>query len=166
MISLPTVIICAVFAVLFWTCIGFAIGQRIVPPSLALPLAPTLGWAVQNALALPMFFVLRFSQTNVAVVAALALGISVIAIRREAAREQTTALPWWAYTVAAVLAIAPMLAILPKSTIDDGAALAGPLFDHAKLAMIDDMARMGLPPELGTHKARGAVLKAPMGHFH
>jgi hypothetical protein len=76
MISLPNVIICAVFAVLFWTCIGFAIGQRIVPPSFALSLAPTLGWAVQNASALPIFFVLRFSQTNVAVVAALALGVT------------------------------------------------------------------------------------------
>jgi hypothetical protein len=67
MISIPNVIICAVLAVLFWTCIGFAIGWRIVPRSLVLPLAPTLGWAVQNALVLPIFFVLRFSQTNVAV---------------------------------------------------------------------------------------------------
>ena len=80
MISIPNVIICAVLAVLFWTCIGLAVGQRIVPRSLALPLAPTLGWAVQNALALPLFFVLRFSQTNVGVAAALAVGISVIAI--------------------------------------------------------------------------------------
>ncbi len=146
MISILNVALCAVLAVLFWTCIGFAIGQRIFPRALTLPLAPTLGWAVQNALALPIFFVLRFSQTNVVVVTVLAIGISLIAIKRGGAREPTTTLPWWAYAIAAALAIAPMVAILPKSTIGDGVALAGPMFDHAKLAMIDDMARLGLPP--------------------
>jgi hypothetical protein len=146
MISTLNVILCAVLAVLFWTCIGFAVGQRILPRALALPLAPTLGWAVQNALALPIFFVLRFSQTNVVVVAVLALAISLIAIRRGAAREPTTTLPCWAYALAAVLALAPMVAILPKSTIGDGIILAGPMFDHVKVAMIDDMVRMGLPP--------------------
>ena len=146
MISIFNVVICAVLAVLFWTCIGFALGQRIFPQALALPLAPTLGWAVQNASALPMFFLLRFSQTNIAVIAMLATGISLAAIWRDAAREQTTTLPWWAYAIAAMLALAPTLAILPKSTLGDGVALAGPMFDHAKLAMIDDMARMGLPP--------------------
>jgi hypothetical protein len=146
MISTFNVFLCAVLAVLFWTCIGFAIGQRILPRGLALPLASTLGWAVQNALALPLFFLLRFSQTNIVVVAALAIAISVVAIKRGAAREPTTTLPWWAYAIAAVLALAPSLAILPKSVVGDGVALAGPMFDHAKLAMIDDMARMGLPP--------------------
>ncbi len=130
MISTLNVILCAVLAVLFWTCIGFAVGQRILPRALALPLAPTLGWAVQNALALPIFFVLRFSQTNVVVVAVLALAISLIAIRRGAAREPTTTLPCWAYALAAVLALAPMVAILPKSTIGDGIILAGPMFDQ------------------------------------
>ena len=146
MISILNVIVCAFLAVLFWTCIGFAVGQRILPRALALPLAPTLGWAVQNALALPIFFLLRFSQTNVVVLAVLAIGISLIAIKRGTTREPTTTLPWWAYAIAAVLALAPMVAILPKSTIGDGVALAGPMFDHAKLAMIDDMARLGLPP--------------------
>ena len=90
MISILNVIICSVLAVFFWTCIGFAIGQRIFPLALTLPLAPTLGWAVQNALALPIFFVLRFSQTNVVVLAVLAICISLIAIKRGGAREPTT----------------------------------------------------------------------------
>ena len=146
MISILNVLLCAVLTVLFWTCIGFAIGKRILPPVLSLPMAPTLGWAVQNAFALPIFLVLRFSQTNVVVVAVLAIGIGLMAIKRAGAREPTAILPWWAYVIAAVLALAPMVAILPKGTIGDGVALAGPMFDHAKLAMIDDMARMGLPP--------------------
>jgi hypothetical protein len=146
MISILNVVLSAVLAVSAWTCIGFALGQRIFPRALALPLAPTLGWAVQNALTLPIFFLLRFSQTNIVVLAILAIVISLAAIRRGAAREPTTTLPWWAYAIAAVLALASMLAILPKGTIGDGVALAGPMFDHAKLTMIDDMARMGLPP--------------------
>ena len=107
MISILNVVLCAVLAVLFWTCIGFAIGQRIFPQALALPLAPTLGWAVQNALALPIFFLLRFSQTNVVVVAVLAIGISLIAIKRDGAREPTTTLPWWAYAIAADAGVRP-----------------------------------------------------------
>ena len=146
MISILDVVLCSVLAVFFWTCIGFAIGQRILPRVLVLPLAPTLGWAVQNALALPIFFLLPFSQTNVVAFAVLAIGISFIATKRAGAHKPVATLPWWAYAIAAVLALAPMVAILPKSTIGDGVALAGPMFDHAKLAIVDDMARLGLPP--------------------
>src|SRR5262249_53958318 len=53
--------------------------------------------------------------------------------------------PAWAYGLAALLAVIPTLAILPKET-SDGIILAGPMFDHAKAAIIDDMARLGLPP--------------------
>ena len=57
----------------------------------------------------------------------------------------TVEMPGWAYGLAALLAVIPTLAILPKET-GDGVALAGPMFDHAKVAIIDDMARLGLPP--------------------
>ena len=46
---------------------------------------------------------------------------------------------------AALLAIAPALAILPKVS-GDTVALAPPIFDHSKVAIIDEMARLGLPP--------------------
>ena len=44
------------------------------------------------------------------------------------------------------MAVIPTLAILPKET-GDGVVLAGPMFDHAKAAIIDDIARLGLPPD-------------------
>ena len=47
--------------------------------------------------------------------------------------------------MAALLALAPAVALLPKD-IGDGVVLAGPVFDHAKIAMIDEMARLGVPP--------------------
>jgi hypothetical protein len=53
--------------------------------------------------------------------------------------------PRWAYAAAALLALAPAAALLPKD-IGDGVVLAGPVFDHAKIAMIDEMARLGVPP--------------------
>ena len=54
-------------------------------------------------------------------------------------------MPWWAFVAAAVLALVPAVAILPK--IAPGAVhLADPIFDHAKIAMIDAMTRQGLPP--------------------
>ncbi|OYX87575.1 MAG: hypothetical protein B7Y71_01540 [Xanthobacter sp. 35-67-6] len=50
-----------------------------------------------------------------------------------------------AFAVAAVLAGVLMAAVLPKYSAD-GVTLAGPIFDHSKIAMIDDMARLGVPP--------------------
>jgi hypothetical protein len=45
---------------------------------------------------------------------------------------------------AALLAIIPMLAVMPKA-IDSGITLAWPIFDHSKIAMIDEMIRSGVP---------------------
>src|SRR5262249_56279524 len=51
----------------------------------------------------------------------------------------------WASGAAGVLALAPAIALLPKSAAE-GVILAGPIFDHSKIAMIDEMARLGVPP--------------------
>ena len=51
----------------------------------------------------------------------------------------------WAFAAAAVVALLPAATILPKSS--GGAVwLADATFDHAKIAIIDAMARLGLPP--------------------
>src|SRR5262249_62236669 len=51
----------------------------------------------------------------------------------------------WASGAAGVLALAPAIALLPKSAAE-GVILAGPIFDHSKIAMIDEIARLGVPP--------------------
>ena len=148
MVSLLNVSICAALAVLFWSCLGFALAQRLLPRSLALPAAPVLGWAVQNAVALPLFLLMGFSTTSVVAAALLALAASFYAIRAHRGvfvRRPSVEVPAWAYGIAALLALLPAIAILPKET-GDGIALAGPMFDHAKAAIIDDIARLGLPP--------------------
>ena len=148
MVSLLNVSISAALALLLWTCVGFALAQRLLPRTLALPSAPVFGWAVQNAIALPLFLRTGFSPLLVIVFALLALAIAIYAIwarRQDIARRRGGEMPAWAYGMAVLLAIIPTLAVLPKET-SDGIALAGPMFDHAKAAIIDDMARQGLPP--------------------
>ncbi len=148
MVSLLNVSISAAVALLLWTCVGFALAQRLLPRTLALASAPVLGWAVHTAIALPLFLLTGFSAPLVIVFALLALAIALNAIwaRRERdVRHAGSGMPAWAYGLAALLAIIPTLAVLPKET-SDGIALAGAMFDHAKAAIIDDIARQGLPP--------------------
>ena len=60
-------------------------------------------------------------------------------------RDAAIRVPLWAYGLAAVLAAVPALALFPKFS-GDAVALAGPIFDHSKVAIIDEMTRLGVPP--------------------
>jgi hypothetical protein len=135
----------AAVAMLLWTSLGLAITRRVVP-ALALPMAPVVGWAVHSAVTLPIFLVLPFSATHVATVAGVTF-LGAVAARLATGRADVIASagPSWAYVLAASLAIAPAAAVLPK-LVGDAAYLAGPVFDHAKVALIDDVMKFGLPP--------------------
>jgi hypothetical protein len=139
---------CAVAALLLWTTLGLSISRRVFPPALALPIAPALGWGVHNAAALPIFLLIGFSATGVIALAAVALiGSIALLIRRSDRTRQATydAVPGWAYLAAAVLALAPTAAAIPEH-VGEGVILAEPIFDHAKVPIIDAMTRLGLPP--------------------
>jgi len=146
LVSTPEVVLCAMVAVVFWTVPGLAIAQRIAP-SVAWPIAPALGFAVHSAAALPIFFLVGFSPPAIGAAAALTLIVSIAALARQqpAKSDGMACVPALAVAAAALLAVAPMLAILPKNA-PDGVVLAGPIFDHAKVAIIDEMMRLGLPP--------------------
>jgi hypothetical protein len=144
--------ICAVVALLVWTALGLSISRRVLPRTLALPVAPALGWAVHNAAALPIFLLIGFSAVGVI---ALALALAAVALiasiallnqtsdRADRANHDTV--PSWAYLAAAVLVLAPAAAVIPEH-VGDGVVVAEPIFDHAKLPIIDVMTRLGLPP--------------------
>jgi hypothetical protein len=135
----------AAVALLFWTPLGLTITRRVVP-ALALPMAPVVGWAVHNAIALPIFFVLAFSAMHVTAVAGVMfLAAIAIWLARAPADAIATTVPPWAYALAALLALAPSAAILPKLS-GDAVYLAAPIFDHAKVALVDDMMKFGVPP--------------------
>jgi hypothetical protein len=148
MASITDAVLCAAVAALFWTGLGLVIARRLVPGTLALPLAPAMGWAVHSAIALPVFFLVPFSAPAVAAVAAIVLTGGIFAARAGARLDEPAPqarVPAWAYAAAALLAMAPAAAILPKIA-GDAVLLADPIFDHAKVALIDDMTRLGLPP--------------------
>jgi hypothetical protein len=135
----------AAVALLFWTSLGLTITRRLVP-ALALPMAPVVGWSVHSAIALPIFFVFAFSAMHVIAVAGV-MFLAAVAIWLASARADTigTMVPPWAYALAALLALAPSAAILPKLS-GDAVYLAAPIFDHAKVALVEDMMKFGVPP--------------------
>ncbi len=148
MASFVNAALCAIAATAFWSLLGYAIARHLLPRGLAAGVAPVLGWAVHSAAALPFFLLIGFSPISV-------LGVSVLCVATAAASlairtpkpegEEAPAVPVWAYAAAALLALAPAAAIFPKFA-GDGVRLADPIFDHSKIAIIDAMARQGLPP--------------------
>ena len=136
----------AAVAVLFWSALGFAISRRIFPRTLALPIAPALGWGAHSAVTLPIFLLLGFSTLGVIAFAAVALIASLAtAIWKDDCKEPADTVPSWAYLAAALLALAPAAAVSPEH-VGESVLVAPPVFDHAKAAMIDAMTRLGLPP--------------------
>jgi hypothetical protein len=91
-----------------------------------------------------------FSRITVCGVALLSLVLAIEAIRRLERGDSATAegrayVASWAYAGAALLAAGVAIAIVPKA-VDDAVMLAAPIFDHAKVAIIDEMMRLGVPP--------------------
>lgn len=148
MASLLNSLICGAAALLIYAGLGLPLTLRVAPRPLALLLAPALGWAVHSVLALPLFFAIGLARPAAVAVFAVPLLAAIAALYKdrawhgEAMPGRATAL---ALAAAALLALAVMAAVLPKMSVD-GVALAGPIFDHSKIAMIDEMTRLGVPP--------------------
>jgi hypothetical protein len=158
----------AVAALLLWTALGLSISRHVLPRALALPAAPALGWAVHSALALPIFLLFGFSALGVGALAAVAAVASVaLWTQRAAAQALQAAVPIWAYFAAGVLALAPAAAVAPEH-VADGVVVAKPIFDHAKVAIIHAITRLGLPPAnpvLGEFGEPGRLAYYYLWHF-
>ena len=144
--SLSNAILCALVAALTWTSLGLGVACHVgVERKLALAIAPALGWAVFHAAALPLLLVLGLTPATTVLLCIAAATSGLFLLARAPASARSTGPPWWAYVAAAVLALAPAAAIMPK--IGDGGVvkLAAPMYDHAKIAVIDSIARLGLP---------------------
>ncbi len=155
MASTTNVILGTATALLVWTLAGLAVARAVLPDrTLVWPLAPALGWAVHSAAALPLFTLIGFTRTTVTIVTLLTVAASAYALWRSSdrpSRDESEAavpaamVPIWAWVVALILSFGCAAAILPKFA-GDAVYLAAPIFDHAKVAMIDEMVRLGLPP--------------------
>ena len=162
--------LCALLAAAFWTVLGTALGRRLLPRPPARGAAPVIGWAAHSAVMLPIYPWIGFSP--IAVIGAgafcmLASGLALSVRAPQSRAEEAADIPPWAFAAAAVLALAPAVAILPKFS-GDAVQLADPIFDHSKIAIVDAMARLGLPPVnpvFGEFGAPGHLAYYYLWHF-
>ena len=147
---MPTIIACILSglgALFVWGVIGFALSRRLVPATLALAVAPTLGWACHTTLALPVYRFAGLTRWTVAtafLVPVVAAAISLTVRCETKDQDGAARVPALAYGLAILLAVVPALALFPKIH-GDAIALAAPIFDHSKIGLVDDIARLGVP---------------------
>lgn len=132
--------------VLVWAWIGVPVATRLFPGPGALLLAPALGFAVHVVVALPVFRLIGMGRGAVVAVTAACMAAALLAMRgrTQAPRSPAVSLAV-AVVLAALLAWVPAASVLPKAT-SEGVTLAASIFDHSKIAMVDGMARSGVPP--------------------
>lgn len=170
MASPVNAVLCALIATAFWTLLGYALGRRILPRVLALGAASVIGWAVHSAVMLPVYRWVGFSPIAVVGIGAICILIAGFSLSLRAAGPAPgppLTIPAWAYAAAAILALIPAAAILPKFS-GDAVQLADPIFDHSKIAIIDAMTRLGLPPVnpvFGEFGAAGRLAYYYLWHF-
>jgi hypothetical protein len=165
-------VLCALVAATFYSAFGYALARDVLPRVLALGAAPVIGWAVFSAVALQILSLIGFSPLTVIGLAALGLLFTGLCLRRPALLSAPSIgiNPWWlgaAAIAAAILALVPALALLPKYS-GVGVHLADPIFDHSKIAIIDAMTRQGLPPVnpvFGEAGAAGRLVYYYLWHF-
>lgn len=147
MASPVTAALCALIATAFWPLLGYALARHLLPRVLALGCAGVIGWAVHSAVTLPVFRLLGFSPVEVVIVGAISIPVAGVSLAQPApasAIESHLNIPPWAFAAAAIVALIPAVAILPKFS-GDGVHLADPIFDHFKSAIVDAIARLGVP---------------------
>jgi hypothetical protein len=136
--------------------LGWLINQRLaLGRDIALPLAPITGWATQSVISLALSSAMGFSIATILASAAIMAVLALVLPRwkswhpeRDAGKPPASpvpVLPISLYVAAAVVALLPPAAVVPKF-LADGVALAGPIFDHSKVALINEMLRTGVPP--------------------
>jgi hypothetical protein len=148
MVSLSNAVICALIATLFWYLIGYALARHLLPRVLALGAAPVIGWSAHSAMMLPICLLFGFSSLAVTTIGSVCILVAGFSFLRSGAASETNStltIPLWAFAAAGVVALIPAVTLLPKSS-GDAVWLADAAFDHAKVAIIDAITRLGLPP--------------------
>jgi hypothetical protein len=154
-------ILCCLLALLLWMPLGWLIARRLpLEDELRLAAAPILGWAVQSVVALQVSMFGGFTPMGVmATTAVIGLAATLAPPSRLREGRGGASLSLWILVAVAVVAAGPAAGVLPKIS-PAGIALADPLYDHAKVALVDEMVRTGVPPAnpfLGTGHGRGSI---------
>src|SRR5262249_15795436 len=107
----------ALVAATFWSVLGYAIARHLLPRVLALGAAPVIGGGVLRGAGLPILTLIGFSAITVTALGIVGLGLAGIGLQRALAALEPPIDPKWlaaAAIAAAILALAPALALLPK----------------------------------------------------
>jgi len=173
MASTTHVLLSILAGLTLWCGPGWLIARTLmISGAPAIALAPALGWAVQNMALLALAPVIGLSRSTILLASALAC-IGALLLRRgrkahpATDAEQRLLVP--ALAVAALLACIPAAAVLPKVGADGAIALATPIYDHAKIALIDEIARHAVVPPanpvFGADGTPGIVSYYYLWHF-
>jgi hypothetical protein len=169
MASATTVLIAALGAVLVFSLIGAGLNRWLKPGWAAGGgIEASLGWGAFTAVALPLQTLTGLTQASTVVLALVAVAGAIFAMLfLPRSVRQIAPLPAWAHMLAAAIALIPLVALLPRH-VDTGVIVSWTASDHAKVAMIDEMTRLGLPagnPFFGAHGARGLLTYYYLWHF-
>ncbi|WGF86263.1 hypothetical protein [Marinivivus vitaminiproducens] len=146
MTSAPLVFASALVAVLLWSWIGWIVLRRVsLGADMRVCAAPALGWALQTVTALLLSSAVGLSVWTVLGSAAALAALSRLVPPADDTASSPVRLPWWALAAAVFVALGPIVGLLPK-LYPEGVALAPPIYDHSKIALIDEMIRGGAPP--------------------
>lgn len=136
-------------ALLAYTLIGLPVAARAANRPLALMLAPATGFAVHTPLALLFFYFVGMSRPWViaAFIVPVAAAVMAAMVDRPVLGKDSrlSGVTLLAAIGAVLLGLAVTAGVLPKLSTD-GVALAAPIFDHSKVAVVNEMARLGVPP--------------------
>ncbi len=168
-------LVCALIATGFWPLLGFALARHLLPRVLALGAAPVIGWAAHSAVTLPIYVWIGLSPISVVAIGALCILASGFSLSWRGSDGQAGGAPSilppsilpWALAAAGILALVPAIAILPKF-YGDAVQFADPIFDHSKSAIVDAIARLGVPPVnpvFGEFGAPGRLAYYYLWHF-
>ena len=173
MACIPVVLLAALGAVLYLSFAGLGLARWLRPAwAPAASIAPALAWGVFSAVSLPLQVLVGFSQISTAALLAVALAGSVLLLRRgkpqpAGINQAGLQLPPWAFALAAAIALIPLATLLPKHA-DGGIILGTASSDHSKIAIVDEMTRLGLPvgnPFFGVSGARSSLSYYYLWHF-
>jgi hypothetical protein len=146
MATLSAAVLCSVVALLLWIPVGFLIARRLpLARDLRMAAAPVLGWAVQNVAALYLAMLGGFTAVTILAATALVAFAALLIPASRPGELPSPALPLWIFAAAALVAAGPAAAVLPKISAA-GVALADPIYDHVKIALVDEIVRTGVPP--------------------
>jgi hypothetical protein len=152
MAEFGNVVLGAAVILALWTLLGLPTAARLSAPPISWLWAPALGFAVHTSIALPLLGWIGMGRATVLAVTLVfaALALAACFLSRQPGVPASLSRPQSLWLVAgvaaaALLALAPATSVLPKVT-GDGMTLSASIFDHAKVALIDEMIRAGVPP--------------------